>query len=206
MSVLAELLADKLSTAQHVSPLVVAAELHIAAVLLEQHVEVVALHDHVVELQEGQTALPALLVALEGQHLVYAEACADFSQHVDVVEVHQPVCVVDHDSLALGKIYESAHLLLEAVDIMLNGFRSQHLSHIGLAGGVADHSGAAAQQGDGLVACHLEALHQAQSHEVTYMQGIRGRIEADIEGRLALVDHLLDLFLVGNLRDKSSCY
>ena len=101
MSVLAELLADKLSAAQHICPLVVAAELHVAAVLLVQHVEIVALHDHVVELEEGQTALPALLVALEGQHLVYAEACAYLAQNVDVVEIHQPVGVVDHDSLAV---------------------------------------------------------------------------------------------------------
>ena len=101
VSVLAELLADKLGAAQHICPLVVAAELHVAAVLLVQHVEVVALHDHVVKLEEGQTALPALLVALEGQHLVYAEACAYLAQNVDVVEVHQPVGVVYHDSLAV---------------------------------------------------------------------------------------------------------
>ena len=32
----------------------------------------------------------------------------------------------------------------------------QHLAHIGAAGGVTDHSSAAADQGDGLVACQLQ--------------------------------------------------
>ena len=60
VGVLAQLLADQLGAAQHVAPLVVAAELHIAAIMLEQVVEVVGLHDHVVEFQEGQTLLHPL--------------------------------------------------------------------------------------------------------------------------------------------------
>ena len=60
--------------AQHVAPLVVAAELHVASVVLEHIVEVVGLHDHVVELQEGEALLHALLVALRPEHVVHAEA------------------------------------------------------------------------------------------------------------------------------------
>ena len=48
---------------RHIAPLIVAAKLHIAAVVLEHVVEVVALHDHVVELEEGQALLHALLIA-----------------------------------------------------------------------------------------------------------------------------------------------
>ena len=50
MRVLAELAADELRAAEHIRPLVIAAELHIAAVFLEHVIEVVALHNHVVEL------------------------------------------------------------------------------------------------------------------------------------------------------------
>ena len=50
MRVLAEFSSDQLCTAEHVAPLVIAAELHVAAVSLEQLVEVVALHQHVVKL------------------------------------------------------------------------------------------------------------------------------------------------------------
>ena len=46
--ILAELPADQLGTAEHVAPLIVSAELHVAAVFLVQCIEIVALHDHVV--------------------------------------------------------------------------------------------------------------------------------------------------------------
>ena len=45
--------ADQFGTTQHVAPLVVSAELQVTAVFLVQHVEVIALHQHVVELQEA---------------------------------------------------------------------------------------------------------------------------------------------------------
>ena len=44
MSVLAEFSSDQLCTTEHVAPLVISAELHVAAISLEQLVEVVALH------------------------------------------------------------------------------------------------------------------------------------------------------------------
>ena len=50
--ILAQLAADKLGAAQHVRPLVVASELHIAAVVLEEIIKVVGLHYHIVEFKE----------------------------------------------------------------------------------------------------------------------------------------------------------
>ena len=50
-------------------------------------VEVVALHDHVGEFQEGQAFLHALLVAFGAQHVVHAEAGANFTQQLNVVQV-----------------------------------------------------------------------------------------------------------------------
>ena len=49
IGVLAELPADEFRTAEHVAPLIVAAELHVAAVFLVQDIEIVALHNHVVK-------------------------------------------------------------------------------------------------------------------------------------------------------------
>ena len=84
--VLAELLADELRTAQHIAPLVVAAELHITAVVLEQVVEVVGLHNHVVELQEAQTLFHTLFVAVGAEHIVDGEAGTDLAQQVHIVQ------------------------------------------------------------------------------------------------------------------------
>ena len=64
--------------------------------------------------------------------------------------------------------------------------------------------GAAADESDGLVACHLQALHQAQRHEMTYMEGICGRVKAYIECCLAVVDKIFYLFLICHLRNQSA--
>ena len=202
MGVLAQLAADQLGAPQHVGPLVVAAKLHIAAVVLEQVVEVVGLHNHVVELQEGQALFHPLLVALGPEHVVHREAGPYVPQDLDIVQLHQPVGVVDHHSLAVAELDEPLHLFLEAVAVVADGLLGHHGAHVGAAGGIADHAGASADKGDGTVARHLQPLHQAQGHEVAHMEGIGGGVEADIEDRLPLVHHLGNFFLVGHLGDK----
>ena len=89
------LAADQIRAGQHVAPLIVAAHFQTAAVVLEELQEVVALHQHVVELQEGQAALQTLLVALGRQHAVDGEQRADIAHEIDIVQVAQPVGVVD---------------------------------------------------------------------------------------------------------------
>ena len=133
--IFAELTTDELRAAEHVRPLVVAAELHVAAVVLEHVVEVVALHDHVVELEEGQALLHALLVALSTQHVVHREACSDLAQKLNVVERLEPLGIVEHERLAVREVNEALHLTLEALGIVFDGLLSKHLAHIGAAGG-----------------------------------------------------------------------
>ena len=195
ISVLAQLAADQLGAAQHVAPLVVAAELHVAAVVLEHVVEVVALHDHVVELEEGQALLHALLVALGAQHVVHGEAGTHITQQFHVVQVQQPVCIVQHQCLTLREVDELFHLLFEACGIVGDILFGQHLAHVGTAGGVADHGSAAADQGNRLVACHLQALHQGQGHKVACGQAVGSAVKANVKGCLAIVDQVDDLFI-----------
>ena len=63
--------------------------------------------------------------------------------------------------------------------------------------------GAAADQGDGLVARHLQPLHQAQGHEVAHVQAVRRAVKADIERGLAVVHQFPDLLLIGDLGNES---
>ena len=77
---------------------------------------------------------------------------ADLPKQLYVIQIEQPVCIVDEKRFVIGKIDETAHLLFEAVNIVLNLFRCQHFPHIRFAGRIPDHTGAAAQKGDGLVA------------------------------------------------------
>jgi len=172
--------------------------------MLEHVVEIIALHDHVVELQEAQTLLHTLLVALGTEHIVDAEAAAYLAQQLDIVQGLQPLGVIQHQRLAIGKVDKLLHLTLEALRIVLDGLLGEHLTHIGTAGGVADQGRAVADQSDGLVARHLQTLHQTQRHKVTYVQRVCRAVKADVERGLAVVDHLSDLFLVGDLCDQSA--
>ena len=172
--------------------------------MLEHVVEVVALHDHVVEFQEAQALLHALLVALGAQHVVDGEAGADLAQQLDIVQRLQPGRVAQHDRLAVGEVDEFLHLALEALRIIRNGLLSEHLAHVGAARRVADHRRAVADEGDGLIARHLQALHQAQGHEMADMQGVCRAVKADIERGLAVVDHFADCFFIRHLRDEAA--
>ena len=204
VGILAQLAADELGAAQHVGPLVITAELHVASVVLEQVVEIVGLHDHVVELQKAQPLLHALLITLGPQHVVHAEAGAHLAEQLHIVQVHQPVGVFHHLGLAVTELDKTLHLLLEAGAVVLYGLHRHHGAHVGAAGGVTHHTGTASDEGDGPVARHLEPLHQAKGHEVAHVEGIGGGVEADIEHRLTLVDHLGDLFLIGYLGNEAT--
>ena len=199
-----EFLADQLCAGQHVAPLVVAAELHVAAVSLVQVVEVKGLHDHVVELKEAEAPLQSLLVASCAEHLVDAEAGSDVPEELDVVEVSEPVGVVDHHGLAFAEFDKAAHLLLEALTVVVDLLDGHHGAKIRAPGGIADHACAAAYERYGLVACFLQSLHKKKGHKVAYMQGISGRIKADIEGGLAVVDQVSDLGGIRKLCQKAS--
>ena len=70
MGVFAEFFTDQLSAAEHIAPLIITAELHLAPVMLEKIIEVIALHDHVVELKKAQALFHPLLVALGTKHVI----------------------------------------------------------------------------------------------------------------------------------------
>ena len=206
MSIFAKLPANQFGAAQHVAPLVIASELHIAAVVLEQVVEIVGLHGHVVELQEAQALLHPLLEALCPEHIVHGEAGTDVPDEVDIVQVQQPVSIVHHLGLALTELNEPLHLLFEAGTVVVDGLLGHHAAHIGPARGVTDHGRAAANQGNGLIARHLQPLHKTQGHKMAYMERIRRGVETNVEGGLAVIHHFPNFFLVGHLSDQSTGY
>ncbi len=124
---------------------------------------------------------------------------ADLTQELDIVQVEQPVRVVGDDGFAVGKIDETADLLLEAFHIVLDEFRRQHLAHLVLAARVADHARAAAQKDDGTVAGPLHMGHHHEGDEVTHMETVRGRVEADIERDLLFFEEFTHFFFMGQL-------
>ena len=204
MGVLAELSSDELGTCQHVGPLVIAAELEVAAVILEQFVEIICLHQHVIELKECESLFHPLLVAFRPQHVIYRKMRTHLAQELNIVEVEQPVSVVDHEGFAVREIDKAAHLLLKTVDIVLDRLLCEHLAKIRSAGRITDHACAAAEKGDRLVAGHLKPLHEAERHKVSYMKAVRSGIETDIESSLSGINEFPDLLFICHLRDQAA--
>ena len=161
--------------------------------------EVIALQQHVVELDEAQALFQTGLEALCCQHAVDREMYADFPQEVHVIELQNPVRIVQHHCLVIFKINQTAHLLAEAFCIVVNFFLGQHLTHIGLAGGITNHGGTAADQRNRAMAGLLQASHNNQLQEMADMQGICCGIKANIERGLMVIQQVTYLFFVGAL-------
>ena len=199
MRVLSKLAADKLSAPQHVGPLIVPAKLHVTSIVLEHMVEIVRLHDHIVKLQEGQPLFHSLLVALRPKHVVHGKAGSYLPDQIHIVQVQQPVSVVEHDGFVLAKFDKTLHLPLKAPRIMINILLGEHLTHISTARWISNHGGAAAYQGNRTVARLLKPLHQRQRHKMSGSQAIRRTVKSNIKRGLTAIDHLSNLVLISNL-------
>ena len=128
---LSKLTADQFCPCQHIAPLVITAELQVTSVVLEQLIEIIRLHDHVVKLQETQSFFHSLLVTLCCQHTVYTEKCGPTSRSTfNIIQIQQPVRIVHHQRFAFREINKLAHLLLKTVTVVLDLLRRHHASHI----------------------------------------------------------------------------
>ena len=165
-------------------------------------IKVIGLHNHIVELQKAEALFHPLLIALGPEHIVHREAGAHLPQQVDIVQLQQPVRIIEHHSLAVAKLNEPFHLLFETVTVVLNRLRGHHGTHIRPAGGVADIAGAAANQCDRAVARHLEPLHQAQRHKVSHMERIGRGVKANVKHGFAVVHQLPNFLLIRDLSNQ----
>ena len=129
---------------------------------------------------------------------------AHLAQEVDVVELGQPIGVVDDQGLALGKVQEAAHLLLDALHVVVDVLGGEHLAKLALAGGVADQARAAAHQGDGPVAGPLHVGHGHDGDVVADVQGVGRGVKAHVEGDGTLLHALVQVFLVDGLGDEAA--
>ena len=169
-----------------VAPLVRTAHLHDAVVALVELHEIVGLQDHVVEFEKRQwlVALEPQLHRIHGEHAVDREVPANVAQQRDVEQAVEPVGVVGHHSVgravAEGEVVGEA--LLDARHVGIDLCRGEQLAGLVAARRVADLGGAAAHQGDRLVAALLPPAQQHDLEQMADMQRIGGTVEADIGG------------------------
>ena len=83
----------------------------------------------------------------------------DDAEEVEVAKFFHPVEIVDQNRAVflIVKVDEARHLLLDAVDVVLNRFRRQEFAFVAFAARVADHPGRAADENDRTVPGFLEA-------------------------------------------------
>ena len=79
----------------------------------------------------------------------------------------------------------------------------EQVSFFALAARVADHPGAAPDQGDGPVAGQLEPSQQAQLLQMPDVKAVGRGVESDVEHQPARVDAVGQDFLIGDLVDQT---
>ncbi len=89
-------------------------------------------------------------------------------QKIDIVELGQPIGIVDHDGpVFTPELKELLHLLHDALGILLDGLGTFDLAHLVLTGRIGHQGRAAADQQDQLVAGFLEVFEGHQRLEMT---------------------------------------
>ena len=221
-------LAGEVHAADDVGPLVVSAELHLHTEVSGHDGEVIGLHQHVVEFEEGQTALAfhSLFECLCAEHLIDVEVGSHGADELDVVQRTEPCAVVDADCHArfrsfvlmtrlehavvalilplLIELQEAVEELLELTAVLVDGVHVHELTHVGTAGGVSNHAGAAAQQHHRSVSVLLHVHHDDDLHEVTNVQAVCGGVESDVELDFLLGQKLANSLFICDLLDEST--
>ncbi len=108
------------------------------------------------------------------------------------VVLHPVVVVEDFGSVdGVVEVEEALQLMADALHVVLNLLGGEQFALGGLEGGVANHAGGAAHDGQGLVARHLEVLQEHDGDEVTDMQ----RVGRGVDTHVGRGDLFVKLFL-----------
>ena len=173
----AQLTPDKFRARGYIAPLVTAAHLELAAVVLVEVCEVVALEQLVGELSEGHAlaslSAESLLDRILGHHIIDGDELAYLAGEVEESPVLHPVVVVDQNggvgSLAL-KVNEPGELGLDALLVVTEGILVEKIALLRLHRGVADHAGSSSDKGDRAVAGVLEVLEHHDADQMADVQ------------------------------------
>ena len=129
---------------------------------------------------------------------------ADFAQEIDIVELEQPIGVIDDDRRVFAlEIDKPRHLLFETFDVVLHCLPRHEIAHVRAPRGVSDHARAAADQYDGLMPRLLHVVHGDELHKMPDVQRIRRRVETDIERHALFPQLFVEFVLENRLLDKA---
>lgn len=172
---------DEVDARGAVAILVGATELEGDAVGAIEVEEIVALDEGVGELgvrDAGAAGADAVLDELAVEELGHGKRLTDFAEEGEVVDVLEPVVVVNHDGGIVGE--DAADLGADAFLVMVD-FGEGFQVALAVFLRVANLAGRAADEKVGLIAVTDEAGAHHESGEVADGQGVGGRVGAPIE-------------------------
>src|SRR5690606_20886118 len=175
---------------------------------LTQVQEVVGLQQLVAELgvADAAVALHAGLHGGLGDHAADRQRCSDVAEKIEEADRRDPVGVV-HEAGGVGgdlEVEQAGQLRLDAGDVVGELFAGEEIALGGAAGGIADHAGGAAGEGDDVVAGELEATQHQLPHEVPDVKRVAGRVEAAIQRHRSLAQALGERVKVGAIGQQAA--
>ena len=182
--------ADEFRSRHNVAPLVLTTHFEFAAELLVEHIKIIRLKDHIVELKEGKPRFKAHFDGFRSQHFVDAELGADIAQEIEVEHIVEPLRVVHENGVVFGD--EAGELLADALRIVCNDFFGENHARLALAGGIADLPGCAADHDDGNMPRLLKTAHRHDREKMSDMKTVAGGVESHIIIDLFLREKFLD--------------
>ena len=134
---------------------------------------------------------------------------ADLPEKIDVVELGQPIGVVEHHRPAhsfprmFGEIDDGLKLGFHRFAVGEDLFLAEHLAHFALAGGIPDHGGSPADERDRLMPRLLQVMKGEERNHMTDVKAFAGRIHPDVHPNRFLIHQVAQPFQVGARFDKS---
>ena len=160
------------------------------------------MHYHVVELKESESALKTALYTFGGKHFVYGKMRTDVAEKLNISELKEPVAVSCHDTFA--DVHYLIHLFKETVGVIVDFLNGEHFSHIGLAGGVADHSGSGSEKEYRGMSRFNHTVDYHKLKEMPDVKAVGGSVKTDIEYHLFVFKLAFDFLRVSHLGNKSA--
>src|SRR5581483_5016878 len=131
---------------------------------------------------------------------------ADVAQEFEVTDGSGPGGVVEEaGGVDLGvEVQEAAELFLDGGDVGVEDFAGEQLAFGGLAAGIADGTGGAAGNGDGIMAEQLESPEREERNEDADVQAVGGGIESAVDRGRGGNETFDEFLAVGAIRQQSA--
>src|SRR5512136_1286838 len=107
---------------------------------------------------------------------------ADVSQKFDIVQLRQPVCIVEEKGLPSREVKETGELFLLSLSVLGDLFKAQNLAHFRFSAGVAHQSRSTPDQSNRLVAVLLHVREGHDGNQASHMKAGGCRVKPDVTG------------------------